>query len=42
MYYGKQETNTLTDAAKGVYYTCIALHWAEQQYKNYILNQQLL
>ena len=32
MYYGQQETNTLTDAATG--YTTHALYWAEQQYKN--------
>ena len=36
MYYGQQETNTLIDAVTArVYYTCIALYWAEQlQYKN--------
>ena len=36
MYYGQQEANTLTDAVTArVYYTCIALYWAEQlQYKN--------
>ena len=49
MYYGQQETNTLTDVATGYNsYTYITLYWAEQQYtkvKNTTflrLNQQLL
>ena len=27
---GQCETNTFTDGATELYYTCIALHWAEQ------------